>query len=185
VSCSCLNLFYYDDTAIQENSISDSCSQSETIVIVVMLPMSKTIFVAKEGLYISSIATTAGVSSENVKILSIDEVSTRSSRIVTGRLLLEVSVNVKTSVILAVGQQTYIKDQTVLNSNLNKNGLPSGTLVVQNPSVVNVTTPVSVSGDLFSNFPVGAIIGGVVGIFVFLACIFKFRAPLLKKICLA
>jgi hypothetical protein len=170
------------DAAIQENSISASCPQSETLVIVVMLPMSKSSFIEKEDMYINSVATTAGVTRENVKILSIDEVSVRSARIVTGRLLLEVSVHVQTSVIIAVGQQTYIKDQTVLNSNLNKNGLPSGTLVVQNPTVVNVTAPVSGPGDSSSNVPVGAIVGGVVGISVLLAALL---VPRLRKTSLA
>jgi hypothetical protein len=132
-----------------------------------MLPMSKAWLITKQDMYISSVATTAGVARENVKILSIDEVSTRSSRISTERLLLGVSVSVQTSVIIVAGQQTYIKDQTVLNSNLNTNGLPSGTIFVQSPSVVKETTPAPALGG--SNLPLGPIVGGAIGLLVFVA----------------
>jgi hypothetical protein len=57
------------------------------------------------------------------------------------RLLLATAVNVQTSVVTAIGQPTNIKDQSVLNSNLMKNGLPSGTFGMQ--SAVNVTMPVN------------------------------------------
>ncbi len=163
----------------QGNSIPASCSQSEIIVIVVTLPMTKSVFIANEDMYIASVAVTAGVLRENVKILSIDEVSTRSSRIITGRLLLAASVRVQTSVQIAAGQQTNIKDQTVLNSNLNKNGLPSGTLVVQYNYVsgVSITTPAPGTGGsdpgasnaASSNVPLGAVVGGAVGFSVLLA----------------
>ena len=141
----------------------------------VSLPMTKTAFVAIQDMYIASVATTAGVVRENVKILSIDEVSTRSSVIITGRSLLTSSVRIQTSVLIPVGQQTSIQDQSLLNNNLNKNGLPSGTLVVQSTytSTANTTvlTPggsgasgtevASVSGA--ASLPIAAIVGGAVG----------------------
>jgi hypothetical protein len=170
-----LTLFLHDDAAIQGSSTPASCSQSATIFFAVVLPMAKSYFIANQDLYISSVAQTAGVKSNMVKILSIDEVSTRSSRIVTGRLLLAASIQVQTSVIVAVGQHTDKIDQNVLNGNLNKNGLPSGTLVVQTPSVV-VTAPASGPGD--SNVPVGPIIGGTVGFLVLLAVAFLAKTSL-------
>ncbi len=108
----------------------------------VTLPMTKAVFIANEDKYIASVATAAGVNQENVKILNIDEVTTRNSKMVSARLLLATSVHVQTSVLTAIGQPTNIRDQSVLNSNLIRNGLPSGTLVVQYTYVfvVNVTT---------------------------------------------
>ena len=106
----------------------------------ISLPMTKTAFKAIEEKYIASVATTAGVTREKVKILSVDEVSTRSSSGINGRLLLATSVYVQTSVLVPLGQQTSLQDQKVLNSNLNKNGLPSGALVVQYKSY-STTTP--------------------------------------------
>uniref|UniRef100_A0A7S0QWG2 NAD(P)(+)--arginine ADP-ribosyltransferase n=1 Tax=Cryptomonas curvata TaxID=233186 RepID=A0A7S0QWG2_9CRYP len=129
-------------------------------------------------MYIASVASTAGVNRENVKVLGIEEVSARSSRIITGRLLLATSVHVQTSVLIPVGQQTNIKDQSLLNTNLNKNGLPSGTLVVQYTytSATNLTTPAPGSGGsepeavpaAASNVPIGAIVGGAVGFSTFI-----------------
>eukprot|EP00291_Cryptomonas_curvata_P014552 CAMPEP_0172154500 /NCGR_PEP_ID=MMETSP1050-20130122/2073_1 /TAXON_ID=233186 /ORGANISM="Cryptomonas curvata, Strain CCAP979/52" /LENGTH=288 /DNA_ID=CAMNT_0012823231 /DNA_START=411 /DNA_END=1277 /DNA_ORIENTATION=- len=140
--------------------------------------MTKTAFIAKEDMYIASVASTAGVNRENVKVLGIEEVSARSSRIITGRLLLATSVHVQTSVLIPVGQQTNIKDQSLLNTNLNKNGLPSGTLVVQYTytSATNLTTPAPGSGGsepeavpaAASNVPIGAIVGGAVGFSTFI-----------------
>ncbi len=160
----------------------------------VTLPMTKTAFAAMEDMYISSVATAASVVRENVKILSIDEVSTRSARIIRGRLLLSTSVRVHTSVLIPVGQQTSIKDQTVLNSHLNKNGLQSGTLVVQYTytSTAITATPApggsgglgteaaSVSGAATaSNVPIAAVAGGAVGGFLALVAItvlaFRYR----------
>jgi hypothetical protein len=174
------NLFDLDDAGNQGNSALALCSSpSETIVIMISLPMTKAAFNAIQDKYIASVATAAGVSRENVKILSIDEVSTRSSRFITGRLLLATSVHVQTSVLIPVGQQTSIKDQSVLNSNLNKNGLPSGTLFAQYSytSAANTTTTptpggsggsgteaASVSGAATSsNLPIAATVGGGVG----------------------
>jgi hypothetical protein len=152
----------------------------------ISLPMTKAAFKSIQDKYIASVATAAGVSRENVKILSIDEVSTRSSRFITGRLLLATSVHVQTSIPIPVGQQTSIKDQAVLNSNLIKNGLPSGTLVVLNSytsAASTTTTPTpggsggsgteapSVSGAATtSNWPIAATVGGgVAGFFSALA----------------
>jgi hypothetical protein len=161
----------------QDNSSLVSCSQPETvesIVIIVTLPMTKTVFISNQDKYITSVARTAGVSPENVKVLSIDEVSTRSSRIVSARLLMATSVHVQTSVLISMGQlsRSNIKDQGLLNSNLNENGLPSGTLVVQSTSksVLDITTPSPLPGGsaasgsaASSNVPLGAVIGGTVG----------------------
>jgi hypothetical protein len=172
-------------TGIQGKGSLISCTKSQSIVIVVTLPMTKTAFIAIEENYIVSVASTAGVIRENVKILGIDEISTRTSKVFTQRLLLTTSVNVQTSILIAVNEQTYIANQTVLNSNLNKNGLPSGTLVVQYPpghtvtSLVNETTPapdirgsggsVAENSSGSSSVPVGVIVGGVVGFVFFFA----------------
>ena len=120
---------------MQGNSILASCSESKTIMI--SLPMTRTAFKAIQDKYIESVATTAGVISENVKILSVDEVST--SRLITGRLLLAISVHVQTSVLIPMGQQARLSNQALLNSNLNKNGLPSGTLSVHTLDANNST----------------------------------------------
>jgi hypothetical protein len=175
-------LIVHGNPGTQGNSILAYCSlPSETIVLMISLPMTKTAFVAIQDIYIASVATTAGVIRENVKILSIDEVSTRSSRIIAGRFLLSASVRVQTSVLIPVGQQTSIQDQTALNRNLNKNGLPSGTLVVQNTytSTANTTTltPGGSGGSgteaavvpASSNVPIAAIVGGAVGFSALLA----------------
>jgi hypothetical protein len=165
---------------IQGNGVSCLQQESvETIFIMVTLPMTKADFIANQDKYIASVATTAGVVPENVKILSIDEVST-SSRIITARSLLATSVIVQTSVMLALGQQTNIKDQSLLNNNLKVNGLPSGTLVVQYTytSIANVTPAplsggsgaVNASGATESlNVLLGAIVGGTVGSAVLVA----------------
>jgi hypothetical protein len=145
----------------QENSISDSCSQSEIIVVEVTLPMTKTVFLANQDAYISSVATTAKVTREKVQILSIDEVSTRSLRLIPARLLLATFVLVQTSVAIPAGKQTYIQDQAVLNSNLNKYGLPHGSLVVQTSSVANIIVPTSGPGGSkasSSNFSLGIVV---------------------------
>jgi hypothetical protein len=147
--------------------------------------MTKAAFIAIEDRYIASVAATANVLPQNVMILSIDEISATSSRMITRVLLRGISVHVQTMVLIAVGQQTNIEDQSVLNTNLNKNGLPSGTLDVQQmnspvtvavaaAAVVTITTPAPGGSGLFgaatasgsaasSNIPIGAIVGGVGG----------------------
>ena len=160
----------------QENSSLTSCSKSVDIVILVVLPMSKNAFMAAEQGYIESVAATAGVIKENVKILDIEEISTRASKAFALRMLLGTSVSVTTSVLLASGQQTYIQDQSVLNSNLLKNGLPSGTLAVQSNNTQSADSVSSLSATIpspyssgsdssatTSNNPIGAIVGGAVG----------------------
>ncbi len=181
------------DAGIEGNSSHGptSCSKMEVVVIIVTLPLTKIIFILNEDKYIASVATTAHVFPQNVKILRIDEISTRFSRTITGRLLLSTSVRVQTSVLIAIGQQTNIRDQSVLNGNLNKNGLPSGTLVVQNflSSVVDVSTLTltptpspggigsansdsgssqslsqdAVASSTSSSVPIGVIVGSTVG----------------------
>ena len=168
----------------QENSSLTSCSKSVDIVILVVLPMSKNAFMAAEQGYIESVAATAGVIKENVKILDIEEISTRASKAFALRMLLGTSVSVTTSVLLASGQQTYIQDQSVLNSNLLKNGLPSGTLAVQSnntqsadsvtSSSATTVSPYSSGSDssaTTSNNPIGAIVGGAVGGLVLIAVV--------------
>jgi hypothetical protein len=122
------------------------------MIVTISLPMTKTAFTAIQEKYIECVAKTADVIPEHVKILSVNEVSTRSSRITTGRLLLATSVHVQTSVLVPMGQQARLGDQTALNSNLIKNGLPSGTLVANatttpGPALVSaasVSTPSNV-----------------------------------------
>ncbi len=168
-------------SCVRTQSESESV-ETEIIVIVVTLPMTKVVFIANQDKYIESVAITANVIRENVLILSIDEVSTRSSRIITARLLLATTVSVQTSVLIAMGQQSNIMDQSMLNSNLNGKGLPSGTLVVlhnKSKSVVDVTTPApwpgaeAASGSVSSSsVSIGAIVGGVVGLSVFIGISF-------------
>ena len=170
----------------QENSSLTSCLKSVDIVILVILPMSKNAFIAAEQGYIESVAATACVFKENVKILDIEMISTRASKAFALRMLLGTSVAVTTSVLLASGQKTYIQDQSMLNSNLLKNGLPSGTLAVQSNNThwqsadsvtsPSATTPSPYSSDsdsaaTTSNNPIGAIVGGAVGGLVLIAVV--------------
>ncbi len=140
--------------------------------------MTKTVFVASQDKYVASVARTAGVNPGSVKILSIDEVSTRSSKIITSRLLLATSVRVQTSVIISMGQPSNLRDQSLLNSHLNENGLPSGTLIVQSTSnsILDLATPSPLPGESgsasSSNVPLGAIVGGTVGFLLFAAVTF-------------
>lgn len=122
--------------------------------------MSKADFLAGEGKYIRSVAITAGVPSEFVKVLGVDEISTRMFKLAS-RKLLATSFNVKTLVLIPSGQQTSITDQSALNANLVKYGLPSGTLVVQNTSAVTGNTTASSGSQPASayNIPVGPIVG--------------------------
>ncbi len=165
----------------QGNSSSVFCQLSasiETIIIIVTLPMTRTAFVANQDKYVASVARTAVVNTESVQILSIDEVSTRSSRIITSRLLLATSVRVQTSVMISMGQQSNLRDQSLLNSYLNENGLPSCTLLVQSSSnsILNVATPAPLPGESgsasSSYMPLGAIVGGTVGFMLFIAVTF-------------
>ncbi len=137
--------------------------------------MTKTIFVANQEKYVASVARTAGVNQENVKILSIDEVSTRSSRIITARFLLATSVRVRTSVLVPTGQQANIKDQSLLNRYLNENGLPNSTLTVQSSpdTVFDVVTPAPLDKGSGAGSPIlGAIVGGIFGFFGLVALAF-------------
>ena len=163
----------------QRNSSLSICTSYETVVIVVTLPMSQAAFLASEERYIRSISTTAGVSPADVKILSINEISSRTFRVL--RLLLATAVRVQTSVLLASSQMMNMENQSLLNSNLNQHGLPSGTLVVQNtgPSALNISSsstdatvisPVSEISSA-SNIPTTMIVGAVVGAAVGFVCL--------------
>ena len=153
--------------------------------------MSQTAFLAIEERYIQSISTTAGVDPADVKILSINEISSRKFRVV--RLLLATAVRVQTSVILASSQMTNIENQSLLNSNLNQNGLPSGTLVVQNTgqSALNnsapstdaaaVISPVSETSSP-SYIPSSMIAGVLVGFVILIAVVFLIRRHILHQV---
>ena len=78
----------------QRNSSLSICTSYETVVIVVTLPMSQAAFLASEERYIRSISTTAGVSPADVKILSINEISSRTFGVL--RLLLATAFRVQT-----------------------------------------------------------------------------------------
>ena len=171
----------------QRNSSLSICTSYETVVIVVTLPMSQAAFLASEESYIQSISTTAGVSPADVEILSINEISSRTFRVL--RLLLATAVRVQTSVLLASSQMMNMENQSLLNSNLNQHGLPSGTLVVQNtgPSALNISSsstdatvisPVSEISSA-SNIPttmiVGAAVGAAVGFVILIAGVFLIR----------
>jgi hypothetical protein len=135
--CSQMNCEKFMEAGHQENVPLTSCQPSQTLVFTITLPMSKTDFIASEERYIQSIATTARISRGGVKIISIDEIPYSSSRkmaLSQGlRLLLATAVRVETSVTLISGQPTYIQNETLLNANLNSNGLPSCTLVIHSP----------------------------------------------------
>lgn len=109
------------------------------------------------------------------------------------RLLLAASVNVQTSVLLAAGQETHIYNQSALNDNLKKFGLPTGTMVLVShnsasaeprpptstpapPSAGNTAT----SAPAGVNIPIlaGTIVGAAVGVIALLLCI---RSYLLKR----
>ena len=182
------------DAGFQENSLLSSCSPSETVILVVTLPMSKEAFIANEDKYIQSVAATADVIPENVDVISIDEIASASSRRMAVRLLLSVSVRVQTSVVLAQGQKTSIGDQSALNANLNKSGLPSCSLLVLQTTtsspLASVTTPAPTASEIFilstpapsgvagsegsSNILLSAIIGGAGGFLALLAGSFLF-----------
>ncbi len=147
VNCLCMIICFADTTG----GNSTSCSQLESVIIVVILPMSKTDFIANKDRYIASVASTANVTKENVEVLTIDEVSTRSSRDISRLLLATSAVRIQTSVLIAIGQHTNFEDQSLLNSNLNKNGLPSGRLIVlpSGPLSTSLATPVAVASLVF------------------------------------
>jgi hypothetical protein len=131
----------------------------------VTLPMTKSIFAANEYRYISSVATTAGVVRENVKVLSIDEIATQTSRKMIRLLRLAIFIHVKTSILMEIGQITNIQE-SLLNSNLQKYGLPSGTLFIQNVNtsvVTNVSVGPGSTAASADNIPIGAIVGGAGG----------------------
>ena len=145
-------------------------------------------FILSEERYIESVAKTAGVDPGNVKVLSINEISTREFTAV--RLLLATAVRVQTSVLLASTQRNYIENQTLLNSNLNKNSLPSCTLVVQstNQTIFITATPAPnvlvvsiVSGNASASYaPIPMIVGGIVGFVVLTAGAVLIRRFILK-----
>ena len=145
-----------------------SCALSETIVFTIILPMSKTAFLAVEVQYIASVAATAVVSSDFVNVLNIYEISTRSVGIMVRRSLLGTSVSVQTSVQVPYGQNGNLEDQSLLNSNLNKNGLPSGILMV------NLSAPAPSPTAASGSVPTGAIIGGAIGLVVLIAAAFLY-----------
>ena len=161
------------------NSTPVSCSIAETVVILVTLPMSKSSFLEAEDRYIASVAMTAGVTIDNVQIISVNEISAR-------RLLLATYVNVQTSVQIASGQQSAIQDQSLLNINLNLNGLPSGTVTLLSanlpvsgaitpaPSKAGEATEPDSSGVSAPTIQIGAIVGSIVGFAAFFACAFLY-----------
>jgi hypothetical protein len=116
----------------------------DAVIIVVILPMPKSEFQIRP--YMASVAAfTGSVVFENVKILSIDEISTRSSRHISGRLLMAVAIRVKTMVLIAFEQLSNINDEALLNSNLNRYGLPSGRLIVERNNLVTETPAAAAS----------------------------------------
>ena len=88
-------LFFLISAGFQGNNSLDVCIPSETVIIVVTLPISKADFFSDESRFISSVATAANVVPANVKILSVEETSTRAFRTVTARTLLGNSVQVR------------------------------------------------------------------------------------------
>ena len=157
--------------------------------------MSQTEFIAFEGLYIESVATASGANPENVKVLSINEVSTR--RLTHVRLLLTTAVSVQTSILLVGTQKAYIEDhsveyQTALNRNLMNNGLPAGTLLIEStgtsvlgsnsttPSPKNFDNSLASGNASKSNVPITTIVGAVVGFLIFIAGAVMIRRVMIK-----
>ena len=171
-------LFFLISAGFQGNNSLDVCIPSETVIIVVTLPMSKAEFFSDESTFISSVATAANCVPANVKILSVEETSTRAFRTVTARALLVNSVQVTTSILIYKEQQTPVIDQSFLNSELSKFGMPNGSVVflnssvpVLNSTVVMIsTTALNGSGNgSTSNIPIGPIVGGILGLAVLVA----------------
>ena len=133
----------------QSNSTLLPCTQLQAHVITVSLPLSKVAFITVEDLYIASVAATAGVIVENVKIISLQEFSSRALLSTWQLLSASLSVQVQTSVLmssLSGLQSNNIEDQSILNRNFNKNGLPSGQLVLSLADAKSsASTPVPVS----------------------------------------
>ena len=189
---------------IQSNRNRSFCSKSETVVIVVTLPISKSEFEDRQAAYILSIAETADVDPENVMVLGVNEIASRAASKAAVRLLLASFVQVKTSVIVASGQagRQWLQNLVLLSSNLNSNGLPSGTLTEILPDVpaglispgnfttgaspFNVTPTIRGSSTAQSSFPLGAVVGGILGSLGFLSMLMllareRFKALHLKR----
>ena len=168
------------------NSSFTSCLQSELISIVVTLPMSKADFTVLQDKYIDSVAAFAGVIPANVYVVSIDEISTRSSKAIAIRLLLATFVRIHTSILVVKDQETQIQDESGINFYLHQNGLPAGTLdlavhsavtaVFSTESFVAVTTPTPQSSEAAatSKLPLiaGCAVGGVLVIGLTIAGLF-------------
>ena len=97
------------------------------MVLLITLPMTKSEFLGKEDAFIVSVAVAADVPPASVRVLSIDEVFTRAGLSALKRMLLATSVQVRTSIATARGS-TF--NQNFLNTLLNRNGLPNGTVLV-------------------------------------------------------
>jgi hypothetical protein len=140
--------------------------------------MSKTEWISASDRYIYSVAQTAEVNEDNVRILRVEETSSRAfEKKAADRLLLASSVNVITSILIGCKQPKCALDQTLLNDNLRRNGLPHSNMIL--PYQFEYDAGVSVSAS--SSSPIGPIIGGVVG-FSVLLCLCLFRRILGSKV---
>jgi hypothetical protein len=127
--------------------------------------MSKTEWISASDRYIYSVAQTAEVNEDNVRILRVEETASRAfEKKGADRLLLASSVNVITSILLGCKQPKCALDQPLLNDNLRRNGLPHSNMIL--PYQFEYDAGVSAS----SSSPIGPIIGGVVGFSSVLLC---------------
>ena len=104
--------------------------------------MTKQDFLVKQVQYVNSIAIAANSVIQDIQITDVTEVFRRSVLFSTKRFLLGTSVQVQTSVKTSSDRLTSLEDQSLINSYLNQNGLPNGTLIIQD---------ISVSSDRFQN----------------------------------
>ena len=121
---------------------ASSSSQIATVIILITLPLSITDFRSDESKFIASVASAASVETSSVDILNVTDVSTRRMYVVTRRMLMGSSVQVKTSISSTTENNIAIQ-QEVLNANLHTNGLPSGTLTILSNISASTLSPIS------------------------------------------
>ena len=152
----------------------NTCVEADFVDLTVNLPLSQSEFDQEQQmLYKNAIASSAGVDASYVDIISYAETSTRRHR---ARMLLASSLAVETRIAsTGGGTEALIKnlDPDTINSNLQANGLPAGTVTKQ-PSVRQDSTKTS-------GLPTFAVIlivmGGLLVILVIIGLVLWTLAP--------
>ena len=170
VICAC-DAGYAGDGTVCTDSGSQS-SETASLIILVILPMTLAEFVMDEDKYIIIVATTASVPTSSVKILNVTTVSTRRTYGSTKRSLMSTSVQLKTSIYSTTDNEIQL-NQATLNAILMLNGLPIGTLtIISNMSVPTSTSSQEVSSsERSTSLSVGVIVGIAVISVLFMAII--------------